>query len=575
MSLGLKKISLAAKIYLMCGVLVVFNVIVLGYLYVGIASGTTLVGKQSTAVQKQYKLVSTQNNLLIEQRAIVQKRKLIDDILQAFTADRYWLYDLQVSWLNESESKAIAAQGQMTKLLNMLELTEPVATKQLRDNMALFNNKMLEAVDAYVVENRTLGNSIIATARNDGSAIEMQIRKLLDDTSNKVTNLTQQIQDSADQIVVVAQQVQYLANEVKTRNDYLKLAAIFVGALVVFSCCIAAVVLTRLISLPIKKLCETITYIGNYSDLTQRIEVRSADEVGQTALAINAMLEKFQTILQQVSGSIKEISTEAASTTDIMQRTNAGIIKQQKDLEVVATSTNDMAVAVKEIVANTQLAVTAGKESLSEAERGKLVVSASVAVTHESAAEVKQAGEVIHKLSQASNSIGVIIDLIRDISEQTNLLALNAAIEAARAGEAGRGFAVVAEEVRALSNKTKESTQEVQKTIQRLQSWANEAVSVIGDSIHKTDAGVAQANSAAEALDNIIHAIEHIMGLSDKIVVEAHEQAKVTNKINKNIVDISLISKNTLGAANDTVISCTSLTTLAVALKNLIAQFKV
>ncbi len=94
---------------------------------------------------------------------------------------------------------------------------------------------------------------------------------------------------------------------------------------------------------------------------------------------------------------------------------------------------------------------------------------------------------VAKKLANAVEEIGETLNIISDISASTNLLALNASIEAARAGEAGRGFAVVATEVGNLANNTKQSLNDVEAIITRVQSNVKEITHHVEENSEKLE----------------------------------------------------------------------------------------
>jgi len=116
----------------------------------------------------------------------------------------------------------------------------------------------------------------------------------------------------------------------------------------------------------------------------------------------------------------------------------------------------------------------------------KTVESTLADLAHMSAS-VDHAQTTVTSVAEETQNIAGAVENIQSIAEQTNLLALNAAIEAARAGEQGRGFAVVADEVRALANRTQQSTKEIKEFIEHLVQSSQSSVDVLSKVKAQTD----------------------------------------------------------------------------------------
>ena len=146
---------------------------------------------------------------------------------------------------------------------------------------------------------------------------------------------------------------------------------------------------------------------------------------------------------------------------------------------------------------------------------------------------------LVNKLGQDVQSIGVVLDVIREIAEQTNLLALNAAIEAARAGEEGRGFAVVADEVRHLAKRTQDSTSEIQLMIDTLNTGARLGVDSMQTSIAMASDAVNKVSETQKSLTGIANAVDTITQMNTQIASATQQQSLVCEDIMQNIHSIA------------------------------------
>ena len=333
--------------------------------------------------------------------------------------------------------------------------------------------------------------------------------------------------------------------------------------------------LANMISSGIQRLQGTIEQIENNNDLTQRADVNSNDEVGSLSAAFNRLVENLAGIVSDVTQKSDQLATAATELSAVTERTSSGIQKQSDEISQVATAMNEMSATVQEVASNAEQASSSADEGNNEATNGSRVVGQTISAISELSGDVQTSADVIEKLKGDSENIGTVLDVIKNIAEQTNLLALNAAIEAARAGEQGRGFAVVADEVRTLAQRTQESTTEIEALVDALQSGAQKAVDVMGQSREKAESTVSQAQLAGESLDAITQSVGNIVNMNIQIASAAEEQSATAEEINRSINNIQDIAEQTASGAVQTAASSTELSNLGEQMRGLVAKFKV
>jgi methyl-accepting chemotaxis protein len=333
-------------------------------------------------------------------------------------------------------------------------------------------------------------------------------------------------------------------------------------------------VVRRVVIRRIKALHNTIDAIERDEDLSRSIKVEAEDEVGAMGHAFNRMIQKFRHSLQTVASSTDQLTEVSDRVANVAEETLKAVMEQRSETDMVASAMNEMSSTVQEVARNASNTAAASRGADDESKNGALVATEALAGIDALIREVENASAVIAKVENDSTAIGMVLDVIKGIAEQTNLLALNAAIEAARAGEQGRGFAVVADEVRTLASRTRQSTDEIQSMIKRLQGGAHDAVQAMEAARSRAQAGSDQVEKAAENLATIAGEVSTINDMNTQIATAAEEQSAVAEEVNRNITNISHIADKTSEGAKHTAQISEELVRLAAELQRQVSRFK-
>lgn len=297
---------------------------------------------------------------------------------------------------------------------------------------------------------------------------------------------------------------------------------------------ISTYVVTQLLR-PLQTLSDALSALSQgEGDLTQRIEIRRKDEIGEVAQHVNQFLSQMQKMLASIIQRSQQLAAQAEQANKLSSESSQQVEVQQNDVNQIATAIHEMSATAAEVASHAELTASASQGSASACDDGKQVIEKNRQSIVELAEQVSAASGVIAELEHNTQSINQILSTIQGIAEQTNLLALNAAIEAARAGDQGRGFAVVADEVRVLSQRTHGSTEEIRQMIETLQSNTKLAVSSMESSTALADTSVSYAQQASESLNTITAAITEINDMALQIASAAEEQRAVSEDISRN-----------------------------------------
>lgn len=345
------------------------------------------------------------------------------------------------------------------------------------------------------------------------------------------------------------------------------------AAVIVVMVCIVAFYITRTLTQQVGYIQNAMTRLSG-GDLSFRLDNVSRSELGMLASHFNTTIEQLSTTVNDIQDAATQLASTSEELSTVTEKSTQDMHQQNEQLELAVSAVTEMTSAVEDVARN---AVSTSKDSDiadERAELGRDQVQQTIKTIQSLLTELKTTTQGVNDLAAQVSSIGSVLDVIRGIADQTNLLALNAAIEAARAGETGRGFAVVADEVRALAHRTQESTKDIEKMIQSVQSGTDVAVSSMQRSHDKANATLDIANLSGDALKAIAESVSRINDQNIAIASSAEEQALVAREVDKNLLAIRDIANEAVAGANQSSAASLDLARLAENLNGLTKRFK-
>ncbi|MGF1728339.1 methyl-accepting chemotaxis protein [Photobacterium kasasachensis] len=305
---------------------------------------------------------------------------------------------------------------------------------------------------------------------------------------------------------------------------------------------ILVLMLLKWLYTPILQLKDTVVGLsqGN-GDLTQRLDVKTDDDLGQIAAGINQFIESLQKMMLEIEAASHHLHSNVAAL-QAQTDDNTKILQSHiTETEQVVTAVEEMNSTAESVAVNAAEAAQFTQEANLTSEQSKGIVNQAQVTVAALINDVDAAASNVQKMSDETQSINAILTVIGEIAEQTNLLALNAAIEAARAGDQGRGFAVVADEVRNLASRTKASTTEIEEALERLLQGNQSMVEAMNNTKARCQETANGATDVAASLETMNNYVSEINDLSAQIATAAEEQSSVTQEVSRNMAAISEI----------------------------------
>ncbi|MFM0741572.1 methyl-accepting chemotaxis protein [Paraburkholderia xenovorans] len=381
----------------------------------------------------------------------------------------------------------------------------------------------------------------------------LSVRKLVDNNKGYADEASESIRHSVDATRIVLL--------------VMLLIAAFVAVL-------AGYWLLRAVTTPMAKVLQVVDVMRT-GDLTQRLHLNRADEIGALETGFNRMTDELTALVGQAQKSAVQVTT---SVTEIAATSR----EQQATANETAATTTEIGATSREIFATSRdLLRTMNEVSEVAGESAALAGTghAGLARMEDTMRLVMEAaGSVNAKLAilnEKASNINQVVATITKVADQTNLLSLNAAIEAEKAGEYGRGFAVVATEIRRLADQTAVATYDIEQMVKEIQSAVAAGVMGMDKFSEEVRRGMLDVQNVGGHLTQIIQQVQALAPRFSMVNEGMQTQATGAEQITQALTQLSEAAQQTAESLRQSTQAIDDLTHVANSLRTGVSRFKV